>query len=399
VPTATGTVREVFAAFLRLGLTSFGGPIAHIGYFRREFVDRKHWLKDSEFSELVALSQSLPGPSSSQLGFAIGHRRAGWLGALAAFAGFTLPSALVLFALAGISWGSSSRFEWAVIDGLKLAAVAVVAHALLQMARGVHDNLRLVSVAIAIVSMLALVNAAWMQLAIIGAGALLGAVFSPHRAERGHPHAAAQTGPAIALFALLLFVVGCVAAVSWSSRESALTSLFAAFWGAGALVFGGGHVVLPLLDATVVSPGWMTTEVFVTGYGAAQAMPGPLFAVASFFGAEVNTGYPSAIGAITATLAIFAPGLLLMTAALPAWSRLTNTPRARGALVGINAAVVGLLAAALYNPVMLSAIINWTDALIALIALALLWNERRSALVAVAWCVLASAAVQLISAR
>ena len=411
-----GTPLEVGAVFLRLGLTSFGGPVAHIGYFRRAFVEQRRWLTEAQFAQLLAISQFLPGPASSQLGFGIGLLRAGGLGAIAAFVAFTLPSALLLFAFSEVSASLNTPLGNSVMHGLKLTAVAVVAHGVIRMARLMTPDATRIVIAGLVVVLTLTVRAPWMQLLVIALGAISGAVLlrTPTRAGTA---AATATGTAtgtatstaakssrldvrygrgISALAVLLFGVGLALAFAWPTRAPVLGSIFAAFFRAGAMVFGGGHVVLPLLEQSVVTPGWVSHEAFLAGYGAAQVIPGPMFSLAAFLGAQVPTGASPALGALTATLSVFAPGFLLLIATLPVWSRLTSLPRAMHALAGINAAVVGLLAAALIDPVGRAAISGVADAGIALVALALLWDDRRSTLWGAAWCVLAAVGLGLL---
>ncbi len=394
-----GTWPEVFRAFLQLGCTAFGGPIAHLGYLRAEFVERRAWLSEAQFAQLLAISQLLPGPASSQLGFSIGLLRAGWRGGLAAFVAFTLPSVLVLLLFAQLASALDSPLGAAVVHGLGLVAVAVVAHGVWRMARLLTPDVRrLVIAAAAAAVMLYTGSAAW-QLAVIAAGALLGALLCEgSRLDQSVP-LPGPFGHSVAVRLLALFVALLVSSLAWSlavpSALPSLGGLAAELYRAGALVFGGGHVVLPLLETTLVDSGWMTAETFFSGYGAAQAVPGPLFSVAAFFGASVPTGAPALLGAAVATFAIFLPGFLLMAAMLPLWGGLARVEAAPRMLAGINAAVVGLLAAALYDPVWTTAIASRADVLIAALAIAFLLVSRRSTLWVVAWCVGASVATRL----
>ncbi len=396
-PATAGRPLEVLGAFTRLGLTSFGGPIAHIGYFHREFVERRQWLTDAQFGQLLALCQFLPGPASSQLGFSIGLVRAGWRGALAAFVGFTLPSALLLFALASASAWLRGPLGLAVTQGLKLAAVAVVAHGLILMAHRLCPDLIRATLAGAVVVAMYTLGGPWTQVAVIGAGALVGAAFIRPRSESVETALRVRIARGFAIAALVVFALGLVLALAWPTHAPVLQSVWAAFWGAGSLVFGGGHVVLPLLEQSVVSTGWVSANSFMAGYGAAQAVPGPMFALAAYLGAAVPTGCAPALGAVVATLAVFAPGFLLVIGLLPAWSRLTANVRATGAVAGMNAAVVGLLGAALYDPVWTSGVRDPSDAAVAAVGLALLWNSRRSPLWAVGWCVLGGVGLAFIN--
>lgn len=364
---------EVFLVFLRLGLTSFGGPVAHLGYFRETFVARRRWLDDARYAELVALCQFLPGPASSQVGMAIGMQRAGAPGLLAAWLAFTTPSALLLFAFAlGVTrYGDALGYGW--LAGMKAAAVAVVAHAVLGMARTLAVGARRAGVAIGAAVLALAVPGALAQVAVIALGAAAGLLL-----VRDAPPAAAGASAApgrwrlaavwLALFVLLLAGLPLLAA--WSG-DGAL-ALFDGFYRAGSLVFGGGHVVLPLLRAEVVDPGLVTMDDFLAGYGAAQAVPGPLFTFAAYLGAVMQQGPSGAAGALLAIVAIFLPSALLIAGALPFWERLRAVAPARRALAGVNAAVVGLLAAVLINPVVPQGVPDWRAALAALAAFGLL---------------------------
>lgn len=356
-------------AFLRLGLTSFGGPAAHLGYFRTEFVDRRGWMSDAAYAELVALCQFLPGPASSQVGFAIGLRHGGALGAAAAFIGFTAPSALLMLLFAvGISILTDP--SWAgIIHGLKLAAAAVVAHAVLGMARGFCTSIPAIVIALLGGGVLLVFPGSLTQLAVITGGAVIGAaLLRPDLADATQVHHRSK-GNAMTFAALIVFA-GLLAASLLVDR-SAIPSEFAigaAFYEAGALVFGGGHVVLPLLETSVVDPGWMPTDKFLAGYGAAQALPGPLFALSAYLGSLVAPagGAVGWVGGIIALIAIFVPGMLLVIAILPIWNRIRSKPQARAPINGINAAVVGVLAAALIDPIILPTVQTPTDVVIAI---------------------------------
>ena len=344
-----GGAAEVFGAFLRLGLTSFGGPVAHLGYFRAEFVERRRWLSDGQYAELVALAQVAPGPASSQVGLALGLMRAGPLGALAAWTGFTLPSALLLagFAAGLAVAGGVEGAGW--LAGLKAAAVAVVAQALLGMGRSLAPDAPRQTLAAAAAALALLVPGVAGQLGAIGLGALAGltllrgAAVPAAEAAAPVPLSRAAGAACLAAFAVLLVGLPLAAGLSpWLAYADG-------FYRAGALVFGGGHVVLPLLEAEAVGRGWVEAESFLAGYGAAQAVPGPLFAFAAYLG-QASAG---AAGAIVALVAIFLPGALLIVGALPFWAAVRERPGLRAALTGVNAAVTGLLLAALYDPVFL----------------------------------------------
>ncbi|HWS74443.1 MAG TPA: chromate efflux transporter [Quisquiliibacterium sp.] len=351
---APGRVLEVFVAFLRLGLVSFGGPVAHLGYFREAFVMRRRWLSEAAYADLVALCQFLPGPASSQVGMALGLSRAGLPGALAAWAGFTLPSALALtlFALGVGAWGEGPAPG--LLQGLKLAAVAVVAQAVWGMGRSLCPDAPRATMAVAAACAALAWNSPWTQVGVIAIAAAIGlAALRAPATEDGHAPLPATVGRGFAvamLAAFLALLVGLPALAQASPGWAA--SLFDAFYRAGALVFGGGHVVLPLLQAEVVGPGWVSAESFLAGYGAAQAVPGPLFTFAAYLGAAAQ-GWA---GAAVALAGIFLPAFLLVLGALPFWDRLRRQPGARAALSGVNAAVVGLLLAALYDPVWTSAV-------------------------------------------
>lgn len=367
---------RLFLAFLRLGVTSFGGPIAHLGYFRDEFVARRRWLSETEFAQLLAICQALPGPASSQLGFAVGLLRGGWAGGLLAFLGFTLPSALLMFGLALLAPRLGGPLAASVVHGLKLVAVVVVAHGLWGMARSLlPDGPRALLAALACGAMLAF-GAAWLQLALIAAGALMGLALCRH--VPALPGAGLQVayGRGAGGVMLALFVAGLAAALALSGAGASLASLAAAFYQAGALVFGGGHVVLPLLEQSTVASGWLVRDDFLAGYGAAQVVPGPMFSLSAYLGALVPTGQPPALGATVALLALFLPGLLLVAAVLPLWGSVARLRGAPAAIAGINAVVVGLLAAALVGTVAPAGLQGPADVAIALGALVvLLWKR------------------------
>ena len=381
-----GSASEVFATFLRLGLTSFGGPVAHIGYFRREVVERRAWMGEARFGELVGLCQFLPGPASSQLGFSVGLLRAGWPGALAAFAGFTLPSALLLFAFAMLLPDVPREAAATLTHGLKLVAVAVVAHGLVGMARQLcPDAVRALIAAAGAAATLA-IGAPWIQLAVVAAGAIAGIALCAKapRIAAAPPRLPHGRAAGIALVAAYLGLL--VALPVAAAALGGPLALASGFYRAGALVFGGGHVVLPLLQHTVVEPGWISRDDFLAGYGAAQAIPGPMFTLAAYLGARIG----GLAGSALATASIFLPGLLLVAGALPLWQSVARHPRAASAVAGINAAVVGLLAAALYDPVWTSAVASPADAAIAAAGFLLLAWLRAPPLAAVAWCVAAA---------
>lgn len=377
----------VFVAFLTLGLRAFGGPIAHLGYLHDEFVTRRQWLTDEQFAQALAISQMLPGPASSQLGFTIGLVRAGWGGALAAFLGFTAPSALLLLVLAHYAPRLNTAMGLAVIHGLKLTAVAVVAHAVVRMVRTMTPDAARVGIALAAMIALLLAGSAAMQLLVIIGGAVLGLLVCDEPPAVAPGSTLPVIGVRTATLALLLFAGGLLLALSWSSAAPTIQGVAAAFYRAGALVFGGGHVVLPLLEQSLVETGWMSADSFLLGYGAAQAIPGPLFSLAGYLGASLELALPPSIVALVAILAIFGPGFLLLVAVLPVWSRVRALPRAGALIAGVNAAVVGVLAAALYDPVFTSAVFGLSDVLVVIAAFGLLTLTRRSTLWAVACCI------------
>ena len=359
----------VFLVFLRLGLTSFGGPVAHLGYFREELVVRRRWLSERNYADLVALCQFLPGPASSQVGMALGLARAGYPGALAAWLGFTLPSAvaLILFALGLAHWGDA--VPAGLLHGLKVVAVAVVAQAVWGMARSLcPDAPRTSLMAVAACAVLWW-SSAWAQVLVLALAALVGLwTLAPGQAAAHEPlpiPVGRRAGMAwLALFVALLLGLPWAAAVF----PHATLAVADAFYRAGSLVFGGGHVVLPLLQAELVPTGWVDQDTFLAGYGAAQAVPGPLFTFAAFLGASLQMGPQGVWGALVCLLAIFAPSFLLVAGALPFWEGLRVHPRMQAALAGVNAAVVGLLVAALYQPVWTSAIHTPQDFALALLA-------------------------------
>ena len=367
----------MFLIFLRLGLTSFGGPIAHLGYFRDEFVTRRRWLSERSYGDLVSLCQFLPGPASSQVGIALGLSRAGYGGALAAWLGFTLPSAvvLILFAL-GIAQHSTALPPGA-LHGLKVVAVAVVAQAVWGMARNLCTDAARITVMLIAACVALLQTSAWGQVAVIGAAAVAGLLLfkpMPPAAHDALPVTLSRRAGAMWLSLFVLVLAGLpILAQSIPNQSLAMTD---AFYRSGSLVFGGGHVVLPLLQAEVVPTGWVSNDVFLAGYGAAQAMPGPLFTFAAFLGASMTQPPSGWLGGLLCLLAIFAPSFLLVMGALPVWESLRRSPRTQAALAGVNAAVVGLLLAALYQPVWTSAIFSARDfglALIGLVAL-MVWK-------------------------
>ncbi|WP_324689695.1 chromate efflux transporter [Cobetia sp. D5] len=363
---------EVLRTFFTLGLTSFGGPIAHLGYFHDELVRRRGWLSDKAYAELVALCQFLPGPASSQVGFALGMVRGGGvMGGILAWIGFTLPSALALLVLALVAGSLEGPLASGVIHGLKLVAVAVVAQAIWGMARKLCPDFRRTCLALLAMLGLALAQSAWAQVGVIAMGAVLGSLLcrdDKAASMRQQAQAAGLSLPVstrLARYCLVAFFVLLIGLPLVASG-----SLVDIFYRAGALVFGGGHVVLPLLEASTVETGQIVADTFLTGYGAAQAVPGPLFTFAAWLGAGMaQVGGGSALfGAVIALLSIFLPGILLLIGVAPLWGRLRARAGARAALAGANAAVVGVLGMALYDPLWTTSVLSRTDLVIALAA-------------------------------
>ncbi len=364
---------DVFKRFLLLGCVSFGGPAAHIAYFQKAFVEKHEWLSQNEYSKLVALSQFLPGPGSSQVGFALGVRQAGLAGGLAAFAGFTLPSFLLMLALAsGASVSAWQPVLSGLIDGLKLLAVVVVADAIITMYTAFCKRWQASLIAVLTAAILILAPSLWLQMLMLGAAGLAGVVL-----DNGVAEAQKRSGPLnIGWIPLILFAVLFIGAPLLASdseqpfssglySSSGLLTLFSDFYYAGSLVFGGGHVVLPLLQSSVGDA--MSNDQFLTGYAAAQAVPGPMFTLATFLGASISE--QALLGALIATLAIFTPGFLLVLALQNGWQTLLDRPAIRGVSWGVNAAVVGLLAAAFYQPVLVSAVHDFGSAALCIIGL------------------------------
>ncbi|HXX45106.1 MAG TPA: chromate efflux transporter [Candidatus Acidoferrales bacterium] len=382
--TAPGTARErvgagtVLAAFLRLGCTSFGGPIAHLGYLRDEFVVRRQWLEEGQFAEIIALAQTLPGPASSQVGFTIGLLKGGWPGALAAWTGFTLPSAALMVAFAFAHREFAGPHTLGIIHGLQIVAVAVIAQAVLMMQRGLARDRVLATIAVLGAAVALLAPAYVGTLAAIGAGAVAGAIFCRAASQAATPSplrfAVSRTTGAVlcSLFLLLLAAPPLIltrVAAPWLAE-------FEAFYRSGALVFGGGHVVLPLLQSATVAKGWLSEQTFLAGYGAAQVVPGPLFTFAAYLGADLNFSPNGTAGGCLALASIFLPGLMLVAGILPFWAQLRERRVVRAALAGVNASVVGVLGAALYKPVWVSTILRPLDFVIALAAFVLLVQWR-----------------------
>ena len=373
------SVLEVLLVFFQLGLTSFGGPAAQLGYFREEFVGRRKWLDDKSYSDLVALCQFLPGPASSQVGMALGFGQRGWLGAIAAWIGFTLPSAvaLIFFALGISEWEALAQSG--AIHGLKIAAVAIVAQAVWGMSKSLcPDKTRAWIAVVATLIAVALPSSLGQILAILigGVAGLKLVCVDAQPPALPHPHVKGKATGVVLLgvFSALLFLLPPISAMTGSPVLQA----FSDFYQAGALVFGGGHVVLPLLQASVVPTGLVSNEAFLAGYGATQTVPGPLFTFAAYLGSIMPSPMGGWIGGLTLLFAIFLPGFLLVMAALPYWESLRQRVSVQQAMAGVNAAVVGILAAALYDPVWTSAIQSKADFGLALFAFALLVHARLS---------------------
>ncbi len=366
-------VAEVFRVFLKLGLTSFGGPVAHLSYFRAEFVERRQWLDEKAYADIVALCQFLPGPASSQVGIVLGFLRAGFMGGLVSWAAFTLPSALALivfaYGIAGL--GDISHLAW--LHGLKIVAVAVVAQAVWGMAKILCPDRERASLAIAATLLTLAVPSAPGQIGAIVAGGIFGRLFLPAAVETGHSTLALPVRRVHAAWAAAIFVallLGLPLLASLSSNHA--LALFTSFFRSGSLVFGGGHVVLPLLQQAVVPPGWIDNDAFLAGYGAAQAVPGPLFSFAAYLGTAMKTAPNGFFGGLFCLAAIYLPSFLLLIAALPFWDALRRRAVVQSALKGVNAAVVGLLLSALYAPVWTSAIFSPGDFGIGAVAFLLL---------------------------
>ncbi|MCQ1854352.1 chromate efflux transporter [Neorhizobium galegae] len=368
-----GTAGEVFLVFLKLGLTSFGGPIAHLGYFRNELVIRRKWIDESGYADLVALCQFLPGPASSQAGFALGLLRGGPLGALAAWAAFTLPSALLLVIFAMSATAFSGPIGEGLLHGLKIVAVAVVAQAVWGMARSLTPDRERVSIALAAVLTVVFLSSAIGQIAAIALGAVAGLLLCRNGQSSSAGNLSFRVPRWVGVLSLIAFftLLALLPFVASATGSQGLL-LFDAFFRSGALVFGGGHVVLPLLQAEVVNSGWVSADAFLAGYGATQAMPGPLFTFAAYLGAVMGPAPNGAVGAVIALIAVFLPGFLLVIGALPFWDDFRRRPRAQAAMRGANAAVVGILGAALYSPVWTSAILRPHDFALALTGFVLL---------------------------
>lgn len=384
-----GSTGEVFLAFLKLGLTSFGGPIAHLGYFRQEIVVRRQWLSEAAYAELVGLGQFLPGPASSQVGFAIGLVRAGWRGGVAAWLAFTLPSALAMLSFAYVANSLSGPLAAHAIHGLKLVAVPIVAQALIDMTRKLAPDLERRLLAVGAAGLMLAVAMPPMQILVILLGGLVGVWRCCNGAEVVEAGDGWRPGRRGAFFCLAGFTaIFVLLPLGVAGFEAPFLKLADVFYRAGSLVFGGGHVVLPLLRAGLV-PNWMSDAQFLAGYGAAQAVPGPLFTLGAYLG---SVALPQAriAGGLVALIALSLPGLLLMAGVLPFQAALRRSPKARGAIAGINAVVIGLLAAALYDPLWTTGVDGIADVAIVAAGLALLIVGRWPPLAVVAFTVAAS---------
>jgi chromate transporter len=381
---------EVLSVFLRLGCTSFGGPVAHLGYFRTELLERRGWCSEETYAEIIAVAQSLPGPASSQVAFSLGWLRGGWLGALAAWVGFTLPSAALMMWFAFAEQSLHGRIGFAVVHGLQLSAVAIVAQAILAMRRRLTPDWGRILIALIAVPIAMFAPASVSTLLAIAFGALCGAVFLRGDSAPTPPQIDLRISHRAGTIAAVVYSGLLIASAFIPKTTAGVRQVASAFYLSGALVFGGGHVVLPLLEHAVVSPGWVTQPSFLTGYGFAQAIPGPLFTFAAFLGAAIQpTGSRVGLG-LVALIAIFLPGLLAMVVALSFWSRLREFRPLQTALPGVNASVLGVLTAAFFRPLCRTAIHSVPDLLVAGAALALLTVGRLRPLIIVLVAVLAS---------
>jgi chromate transporter len=401
--TANGNAGEVFGAFLRLGLTSFGGPIAHLGYFREEFVVRRKWLDEKAYADLVALCQFLPGPASSQTGFSIGLMRAGYAGAFAAWTAFTLPSAVALVLFAYGAKALTGPAGTGLLHGLKLVAVAIVAQAVWGMARSLCPDRERASIAVVAALIISFSTASIAQIGAIALGGFAGLWLC-----RGAPAAAASGQAlghmaipvsrtagvvALALFFVLLGGLPILRSLGPGLGLAQGVAVFEAFYRSGALVFGGGHVVLPLLRDAFVGPGWISDDAFLAGYGAAQAVPGPLFTFAAYLGTIINASPHGLVGAALGLIGIFLPGIMVLLGALPFWNTFRQRSDAQAVMRGVNAAVVGILAAALYNPVWTNSVNSSRDFAVALVGFILLTVWRTPPLLVVIFGALAGLAL------
>ncbi|MBX3597152.1 MAG: chromate efflux transporter [Rhizobiaceae bacterium] len=393
-----GATGEIFLTFLKLGLTAFGGPIAHLGYFRDEIVVRRKWIDEKGYADLVALCQFLPGPTSSQVGFAIGLLRGGASGAASAFVAFTLPSALLMVAFAYGLTMFDGHVGQELISGLKVVAVAIVAQAVWGMARALCPDKERVTIALVAAAIVLGLGSALGQIVAIAAGAVAGLIFcrsSVGKSVAGHLNFEVPRyigAICFSLFTALLVGLPLAATITDSQGVAVLAS----FYHAGSWVFGGGHVVLPLLEAEVVQPGWVTTDQFLAGYGAAQAIPGPLFTFAAYLGSILEPGPNGILGAVLALVAIFFPGFLLLIGAISFWDSLRTRSGAQELISGASASVVGILGAALYNPIFTSAIVGPSTFALALICFVLLMGFRAPAWIVVVFSLAGSLVISAI---
>ncbi len=381
-----GSALEVLSIFLKLGVSCFGGQIAHIGYFRDEFVTRRRWLDEQAYADLVALCQFLPGPASSQVGFSIGLMRAGYLGGLAAWTGFTLPSAILLVLFAYGAASLSGPLGLGLLHGLKLVAVAIVAQAVFGMARSLCPDRQRASIAAlaAVIILFSTASIAQIVAIVLGGAAGLWLCRGAPPPEGGHiSMPVSRRAGLAALIAFCVLLIGVLVVQGRAGAGAGALDLFAAFYRSGALVFGGGHVVLPLLREAFVAPGWLSDDAFLAGYGAAQAVPGPLFTFAAYLGALAKPEPHGIAGAALGLFGIFLPGILILLGMLPFWDAFRKRPAAQAAMRGVNAAVVGILGAALYNPVFTSSVKTPPDLAVALVGFVLLIAWRAPPLVVV----------------
>ena len=382
--THKGSALEVLRVFFRLGVSSFGGPIAHIGYFREEFVVRRKWIDEHAYADLVGLCQFLPGPASSQVGFSIGLMRAGYHGALAAWTGFTLPSAIVLVLFAYGAGALSGAVGTGLLHGLKLVAVAIVAQAVWGMARSLCPDRERASIAAIAALIILFSSTSIAQIGAIALGGIAGLWLCRDAPASPSGHVAMPVSRAAGLACLLAFFVLLVGLpILRGVTASTAVALFEAFYRSGALVFGGGHVVLPLLREAFVTPGWVSDDAFLAGYGAAQAVPGPLFTFAAYLGTIVGPTPHGLAGAALGLIGIFLPGILILLGTLPFWDSFRKRTGAQAMMRGVNAAVVGLLGAALYNPIWTSSVKGPEDFGVALVGFVLLMAWRAPPLLVV----------------
>jgi chromate transporter len=394
-----GSPGEVLRVFSKLGVSCFGGPIAHIGYFRAEFVTRRRWLDEETFADLVGLCQFLPGPASSQVGFSIGLMRAGLIGGLAAWTGFTLPSAIALVLFAYGASALSGPVGVGLLHGLKLVAVAIVAQAVWGMARSLCPDRERASIAVIAALIILFSSSSIAQIGAIALGGVAGLFLCRGAPPAAGGHIAVPVPRPIAFAALgLFFLILLGLPIARDLMASQGVALFEAFYRSGALVFGGGHVVLPLLREAFVTPGWVSDDAFLAGYGAAQAVPGPLFTFSAYLGTVANTSLRGVPGAALGLIGIFLPGILILIGALPFWDVFRRRVTAQALMRGVNAAVVGLLAAALYNPVWTSSVMKPEDFGVALVGFVLLTVWRTPPLIVVVISALGGMALALTGA-